>query len=316
MAYPVKIYTDTSDFNNCFRIEAFIIDVCNYECTYCYNDRPRSHLHLDLARLKMLVDFIKEKNKSQQISIELIGGEPTLHPDLYDFCKNLNNKNINCTIYTNFSQTAEYYSKLLAIGNVHLIATYHYLSKQQSMTYMNKAKLLSQTNVFIDKLQFKVMLEIDAFSESLQMFDMLYSTNLKNNITISLLDRDKCGNIQFYNTKKTYSSEQIAQYHRRAKMISLNMVNLVVKYNNGSIKRYFYNDFINYNSPNFKRWKCDAGYKYIYVHADGNIYACHQSPNLLLGNINISNVRFLNHPIICPIDVCPCKYDVPKEKLF
>ena len=56
----------------------------------------------------------------------MIGGEPTLHSKLYDFCKKVyqETSNITITIYTNFSSKENFFRKLSDIG-VRFEATYH-----------------------------------------------------------------------------------------------------------------------------------------------------------------------------------------------
>jgi hypothetical protein len=71
--------------------------------------------------------YVKSLYPNKYIQLELIGGEPTLHPDLVDFCEKISHiPNIFTTIYTNFSKPAEYYLKLLNIDNrLSLILSWH-----------------------------------------------------------------------------------------------------------------------------------------------------------------------------------------------
>ena len=75
----------STDRSNMIFILAYIIDVCNYNCAYCYNEKPRTNKVLDLNRLYAFLEYLQKRTK-KNIDIELIGGEPTLHPNLIDFC--------------------------------------------------------------------------------------------------------------------------------------------------------------------------------------------------------------------------------------
>ena len=65
-----------------------IIDLCNKKCSYCYNKIYRFDSILNLDFLEKFID-----NSLLKIVFDIIGGEPTLHPDLYDFCKKMNDNN-------------------------------------------------------------------------------------------------------------------------------------------------------------------------------------------------------------------------------
>nr|DAF73076.1 MAG TPA: putative 7-cyano-7-deazaguanosine (preQ0) biosynthesis protein QueE, clostridial [Caudoviricetes sp.] len=59
------------------------------------------------------------------MTVSLIGGEPTLHPKMVDFCKKiLSLKKTSVEILTNFSQPLDYYLDLLERG-MKIAATWH-----------------------------------------------------------------------------------------------------------------------------------------------------------------------------------------------
>jgi molybdenum cofactor biosynthesis enzyme MoaA len=108
----IKVLYDNS-INDYIHILIYICDRCNYTCEYCYNARPRTLILMDLNILLSFLINIKI-NTRKKIYIEIIGGEPTLHPDLLDFCKKCNTyTNITISVYTNFSQSIDYYIQLL-----------------------------------------------------------------------------------------------------------------------------------------------------------------------------------------------------------
>ena len=89
MRYPIEIYNE--DFYsrpNSFRLLAYIVDSCNYNCEYCYNVFPRTHNVLDLNKVYDFIYQVIFKNKSY-LHLDLIGGETTLHPELFNFCKRI-----------------------------------------------------------------------------------------------------------------------------------------------------------------------------------------------------------------------------------
>ena len=70
---------------------------CNRECRHCYN-RFRDIVK-PLAQIKAEIDETLSIRKLETISI--LGGEPTLHPDLMEIVRYVKSKNLICQILTN-----------------------------------------------------------------------------------------------------------------------------------------------------------------------------------------------------------------------
>jgi organic radical activating enzyme len=73
----------------------------------------------------LFFEFLHQKT-NKKLSIEFIGGEPTLHPELLSFTKKLSTISFINTIesFTNLSKDLEYYKQLLD-ANVHLFCSWH-----------------------------------------------------------------------------------------------------------------------------------------------------------------------------------------------
>ena len=73
-----------------FDILIYVADVCNYNCRYCFNFFPRSNLYLDLD---LTYEFIKTIRNiiydDRLLNVIIVGGEPTMHNRLIDFCNKL-----------------------------------------------------------------------------------------------------------------------------------------------------------------------------------------------------------------------------------
>ncbi|MBX2798845.1 MAG: radical SAM protein [Myxococcales bacterium] len=58
---------------------------CNLTCPTCYADSsPQRHETMERSRFEALVDQLLEQGKGDADLIQLSGGEPTLHPDLFE----------------------------------------------------------------------------------------------------------------------------------------------------------------------------------------------------------------------------------------
>ncbi len=79
---------------------------CNLRCKWCYakstNFLPQDNMPLEMA--KEIVDFCKELNVNY---IALIGGEPTIYPNLIEVIQYIHEKGLDCGIITNGIKFAE-----------------------------------------------------------------------------------------------------------------------------------------------------------------------------------------------------------------
>lgn len=295
--------------NTTFFILAFIIDKCNYKCSYCYNVMPRTNQILDLNKLYDFLIYLHNIT-GKKIEIDLVGGEPTLHPDFINFCKKIiNNSAIHCAIYSNFSADCSLYNWLLQ-NNIYVTLSTHYSNKK----FIQKLKNIQIDKLVNNNLNIRVMFEIEE--------DQYTQTK---NICLSLLQNYKSffepALIQYKNNSIQYTKEQMVFYN----YINSSVYQKYLYYASYLNKNIYNNIYLTVNDAerdfkNFKYWKCNAGFEYLYVHSNGNTYRCineyerHYQPI-----INIQKERFNKlklKPMICLYDICPCIWEVHKEKVL
>ena len=95
-------------------IEWNIGKLCNYNCAYC---NPALHdstsTHLSYSVMTDTIDFLLTQFDNDKILLTITGGEPTLNPMLFTFCKHLYKLGItNIVLTTNGSQSLSYYVKI------------------------------------------------------------------------------------------------------------------------------------------------------------------------------------------------------------
>ena len=71
--------------------------MCNLNCRCCYNTNRSYKKSLD--DVKSEVDFALRKRNLESISI--VGGEPTLYPNLVELVSYIKNQNLVCQMLTN-----------------------------------------------------------------------------------------------------------------------------------------------------------------------------------------------------------------------
>lgn len=145
---------------------------CQYECDYCY---AWNYIHQDISLdyLTSWKSVVKKLslNRSPTFNIELVGGEPTLHPELLDIVKQLTDiKKCNrVEIITNLAKPSSYYSMFDELGTdkIQINASYH--PKYHTDKFLDKCNLLSGLNNVVFYVNINIMFERD-------MWDVTAST--------------------------------------------------------------------------------------------------------------------------------------------
>ena len=320
-----KLYYNVYDEQNTFYITAHINDICNYNCEYCYNDFPRTNISLNLDNLFKFINHIYLSTK-YNIKLEIIGGEPTLHQDLYSFCEkiSLTIPNISVGIYTNGSISLNKIIHFLTIKNLYFIISWHYINKTQMIQFIDKCRFLA--SLYLSQINIMVMMEYKHFNESIYVFNSLIQ--YKNILYPSLLERTSLGNIIINHkpSSYTYTLKQLKIFKKLDNSTKFNKYVFTITYNkeNNIIeKNISFNDVVQ-NYTSFYKWYCNVGKHYVFINFNGNIYKCIPTPdntylNTPIYNINvkdISNFQLPQHGVLCPKKSCPCIWEVSKKKYF
>lgn len=89
-------------FNTCFpgpkSVKIHINSECNYDCVYCYSDRSSKVL-----KTSEWLDFLVSIRDYGIHTVEISGGEPLMHKDLFQIMQKCYALSFNITLYTNGS---------------------------------------------------------------------------------------------------------------------------------------------------------------------------------------------------------------------
>lgn len=157
-------------------IKIYLTHQCNYQCYYCdgvtdYKNKHSKRVYsYTFINIKKLYNYIQQ-NK-QYKNLLLYGGEPTLHPQLINFFKQIRN-DFNIFLYTNLSKDIKYYNDL---DNCKIIASYHYQNKQ----FEQKIKNIHNIHCIYIPLDFK------NFAQTIKVYDNIKKIN--NNTFLIELD--------------------------------------------------------------------------------------------------------------------------------
>lgn len=114
-------------------LDLFINNKCNFNCEYCTVDNSiNKNYDFDLIKK---IDFIDYD------VINILGGEPTLHPDFIEIVKFIYNQNKNIIIFTNGTNL----SKLKKIDylDIKFIISLHYMKLKRNILFYKKIYLES-----------------------------------------------------------------------------------------------------------------------------------------------------------------------------
>ena len=305
--YNVDLYA----MKNAFKLLVFVIDKCNYRCEYCYNTFPRTSSVLDLDKLYFFInDILIAKLHKDHIWLELIGGEPTLHPDLQNFCKKISKlPTVYTTIYTNFSKDPQYYIDLIDNDSrLSLILSWH----KSNHEFLQKLIQIPK-NIIKDNITVSVIYEHNNISEALRIFDSVYkSYPYIKELAFPLIDNNE-------NYVNEYSVNDIVEYNKRLKNVK-DITHIRIDYNDNSYEIVDQHHFIvDRKTRDFSRWLCNAGIDFCFIYFNGDICPCDGYKNVRLGNLysdKLKDFQLHKKQIFCKNTCCPCVLDVRKKQVF
>lgn len=293
----------------------FIVDKCNFDCPYCYNRKPRHLVNADLDIFRKFLESTRAQIGDRPMNVSLIGGEPTLHPDLEGFVDSvLRQGNVTMELLTNFSQPAEFYIKYLNKG-VNIAASWHRAPKDWSnWDYVEKMNKMPKHFFDLNKIEVRIMMENDNWENSKKVFYALYP-NYKKSIEISLLSKND-------GLPYSYTDKQLEEFRQFIYLTKFKREFFTVQYSDGTEEQVSFNDMYLNPRVNFHLWKCHAGLDYFYIHVNGDVFNCqsfYEHNRKMLYNICKNGGVYekdKHRPCICSVDYCSCDYDVTKERIL
>ena len=309
--YPIQLSYHDKQEKDCIHITAYIIDNCNYKCFYCYNRMPRSGCQQNLDKLYKFIKYIYSQ-VHRKISIELIGGEPTLHPDLYAFCKKISNLQYitNILIFSNFSKDIDFYYHLLNVSSkIQFDFSYHSIDNKINYLYMSKLNQIINIDAFHNRFIASIMFEPGInFKYSKYIFNMLHKEKIGyQNIDFRL--------VKPYSLSFMYTDDQISFFSSLVEKYKKHKYEFDLQYNDGTIE-ITSSELMDFNKKfYFKHWLCNAGIDSYYIHCDSQIYLCQSC--YIENKMPISTIDSFNlpkTPCICQCENCGCSWGIFKRK--
>lgn len=266
---------------------------CNYSCSYCW---PACHdgkyRWPDSDKTNRLIDYIKNFSDGKTVVLDIMGGEPTLWPDLERFCCAVGDRSL-ITFSSNGSRTARWWRDFTAPID-HLIFSYHpeYADNQHFVQMLQEVQHRYRTTVMI--------LYHPKFKQTcLSAWDCLTNSNLDISVKFKkIISADTCFSAEDYQILNK-------QYFKSKVTVGNTSMNMYI-----DCLQVDPDDLITTGKNSFLNWQCNLGQNYRYINAAGDVRgaACSVAPKL--GNIFVDDSIDEPVPVICSEQYCNCKPDM------
>jgi len=279
-----------------------IIDVCNFKCTYCGagfgNDasRPVSRFFKDdnlIKTWKGVITKLKLANQENDFEVDLVGGEPTLHPDILEVLSELNQIKTckSIILITNLSKPISFFHDIdkLGLNKLEINCSVHFEYYKKNKTLEKILQIKNDTSVRIEP----VVLLPDDKQYWEQVVNFL-ETCITNDIEYNCVflepafgnEPEYCDD--FYETFDKYINHGRSKTGERYRVVTDDQTEHKI-----TIKDIYVNKI-----KSFKGWKCTP--KSWSIDVNGSITnSCTGEPLQLQG----SN---MNKCVACPRTKCSC----------
>lgn len=269
---------------------------CNYDCYYCYEKELMvDKWQKDDSVTKYKFVLKRLKNFDAPFEVAILGGEPTLHPNLNEILIELTSMD-NCKraeIFTNLSRPLSYFEKIEndIKSPVTLSASFH--PEYYEPKFLEKILLMKN----MEKLKIRSTIIITDRKEDWSLTKEVLEKLIENKIDYSLHILNETS---FWSPKYP---EEMVQYFKPYESKTQHNTHLIEhKYSDGSTEKLTAMDVITRDLNRFNKFICDS--RYFDIRFDGTILnTCTRKKinSIFLKKENLNNV------VVCPRQYCPCE---------
>jgi organic radical activating enzyme len=296
-----------------------LVDVCQYNCSYCASMNFNLNTFKNDPTLryawKKVVKLLGLNSIKNKFSVELLGGEPTLHPDIFEIVTELCKiKNcIQVEVITNLAKPLSFYEKFNKeeFTKVCIVSSFHpeyykpiFIEKIIKLNKLEYINIFPNINLSDNKDKWELTKNVIL---ELQNNNVKVGVNILQDVEDGVVGNwNRKYSDEFYEYFKyildnaTQKSNMLKEDIYRLEYVPLT-IQIPYKLTNGNIINLSESEINQYNLRKFKGWKCNA--LMYHIHMDGTIYNhCTQEQIMPLD----LNSKKLTACVTCPLDHCDC----------
>lgn len=294
-----------------------LVDICQYNCSYCASMNFNLNKFKNNPTLrnswKNVIKLLNLNSIKNNFSVELLGGEPTIHPDIYEIVEELC-KIKNCVqveLITNLAKPFSFYENFNReeLHKVCITPSFHpeyykhtFVEKIIELNKLEHINIFPNINLSDDKSKWELTRNVII---ELQQNDVRVGVNILQNVSEGTVG----------NWNNTYTDEfyEYFQYIldvpyneatlKKAYRFDFNPTTMMVPYklSNDTIKNISEAQINQYNLRKFKGWNCNA--LMYHIGMDGTIV--NHCTREMISPIDL-NSKKLTACVKCPLEQCDC----------
>lgn len=304
-------------------------NTCNYKCWYCFPGANTGTVKWpDLEVVKRntvaLINYYLDNNLVDEVSIGLLGGEPTLWKELGEFAKYVK-ENSRCKLYliTNGSRTIRWWEEYAKYFDSINISVHHekvnldHIEELADVLY--KQNLCFLTDVIMDHKEWdKCIAIVDRLVATKTKFMVLAKPIHINGETFYTPEQQEYLQVHL---KRKPALKTVLKYWSTFN----NIPTMTAIFDNGEVVKTKNEHYFIVNTLHgFQGWQCNLGINYLFINRQGELSGtCRQ---LLYGMdtyYNINDPDFeqtfkpIIQPVICEQRLCRCAGEtaISKKKI-
>lgn len=296
-----------------------LVDVCQYKCSYCASMNFNLNTFKDNPSLryswKKVVKLLGLNSIKNDFSVELLGGEPTLHPDIYEIVEELCKieRCVQIELITNLAKPFSFYEKFnkKELRKICIISSFHpeyytraFTEKIIRLNKLEHINIYPNINLSDNEDDWELIKDV---IEELQQNDVKVGVNILQNVNDGIVGKwspkytDKFYDYFKYILDNTLKkSNTIKEDISRLGYTPLT-IKIPYKLTNGDIAYLSESEINQYNLRRFKGWSCNA----LMYHIDMEGTIVNHCTREKMSPLDL-NSKKLTACVTCPVEHCDC----------
>jgi MoaA/NifB/PqqE/SkfB family radical SAM enzyme len=286
-----------------------VTTVCNYNCSYCPEDLHDSKYRWP-ENYQPIIELVNKWRGDSPVTLDILGGEPTLWPKFTDFCNDIVSSSDQFTkliFSSNGSRSIRYWEDFNApISSLglsfhpeeadveHFLKVVETVDKKYPVTVW---LMLSYPHLELIKHVFE---RLKQFNVTVRVMSVVGKINNAHQTILNDLTEYKDFSLS---AKLNQSLPFRGPPYRSYATDGIEIIPIDTQ------------DLINLKQDAFKGWSCYVGKDTLYISPSGDVSGSSCSVGPCYGNVfQSTDIKLPTLPVTCPYDYCGCGTDIEIEK--